>query len=815
MQYKSPITDFIKYKNGADGDSIANIREYYAVSSSKTEAPTSWSVTVPVMTVENKYLWNYEIATMVSGNIIESEKRIIGVYGDTGVGIKSITEYFLATSVSSGITIGSEGWTEEVQDVTLEKKYLWNYEKIVYTDGTAIGTQPCIVGAYGDTGVGISGIVNFYLATNASSDVTKNTSGWTETVQNISNDKKYLWNYEKVTYTDGSVKETEACIIGVYGDTGIGISSVGNRYLVSDQADGITNDTEGWTSEVQSVSSEKRYLWSVEVITYTDGSEKTTEPRIIGVYGDTGKDGVGISVIEEHYARSSSATEEPTAWQTTVPVLTSTEKYLWNYEKITLTDQSSYETKKRIIGVYGDTGNDGVGIVSIEEYYLVSNLESGVTTETAGWSTDIQNTTADKKYLWNYEVVTYTNEEKYISTPVIIGTHGEDGATPYLHIKYSDDGGVTFTADNGETVGDYIGQYVDYNDTDSSDISWYKWSQIKGEAGPQGEAGTSISIKGSYDTEDDLNSMHPTGSLGDAYIVQGNLYVWNGSSWENVGNIQGPEGPQGIQGEKGDKGDQGEQGPQGIQGNQGEQGPQGEPGKDGENGQGVESMIPEYYVSTSKETLADGEWSKETPIWSTGLYLWVRYEITYSSSSGYQIVYTEPYCDSSWEATNELREEITDVIEKSSTEIQKSNEEYAINAMKSYVEKSTYEAFVEATNASLSVQAEKIEGQVSKLTQQIKEVDGDLQTKFNLITKYMSFDINGLTIGQADSPYKVVIDNDRYSTIVNGVEVQWVDAVTGEVHTPDVKITRKLDLLGYITEMDEEGRVNERWVGDE
>lgn len=444
------------------------------------------------------------------------------VKGNPGVGIASITEYYLATSISSGITIGSEGWTAEVQDVTLEKKYLWNYEKITYTDGTAIGTQPCIIGAYGDTGVGISGIANLYLTTNISSDVTKNTFGWTETVQNVSNDKKYLWNYERVTYTDGSVKETEPCIIGVY----------------------------------------------------------------------------------------------------------------------------------------GDKGNDGVGIASITEYYLASASASGVTTSTSGWTTGIQTTTTEKKYLWNYEIVTYTDNTRYTSTPVIIGTYGDKGT----------------------------------------------------------------------------------------------------------------------------------------------------------DGVGVKSIATEYYLSSSKTTQADGSWQTSAPAWSAGMYMWVRSAVAYTDGT---VKYTEPYCDSSWEATNDLRQELTEVIENSATEVQKTNEAYTIDAMKNYVEKSTYETFVKNTNASLEVNAKGLETKVSQLTEEIKRVDGDLQYKYNLITKYMSFDINGLTIGKADSPYKVVIDNDKYSTLVNGVEVQWVDAVTGEVHTPDVKITRKMDLLGYVTEMDEEGRVNERWAGDE
>ena len=105
-----------------------------------------------------------------------------------------------------------------------------------------------------------------------------------------------------------------------------------------------------------------------------------------------------------------------------------------------------------------------------------------------------------------------------------------------------------------------------------------------------GADGTSVTILGSYDTYAQLIAAHPTGSLGDGYMVGGDLYVWNGSAWEDVGTIQGPQGPAGPQGPtgatgaRGPKGDTGATGPQGPQGIQGEQGPQGATGATGPQG---------------------------------------------------------------------------------------------------------------------------------------------------------------------------------------------------------------------------------------
>ena len=70
------------------------------------------------------------------------------------------------------------------------------------------------------------------------------------------------------------------------------------------------------------------------------------------------------------------------------------------------------------------------------------------------------------------------------------GVNGEDGKTSYLHIKYSDNGGLSFTANNGEEPGTYIGQYVDFIQKDSDNPTDYTWSLIKGESGAAGSDAT-------------------------------------------------------------------------------------------------------------------------------------------------------------------------------------------------------------------------------------------------------------------------------------------------------------------------------------
>lgn len=90
------------------------------------------------------------------------------------------------------------------------------------------------------------------------------------------------------------------------------------------------------------------------------------------------------------------------------------------------------------------------------------------------------------------------------------GKAGADGKTPYFHVKYSNDGGKTFTSNSGEDVGTYIGTCTDYNQADPTTVGSYTWARIKGETGatgPQGEKGNT-------------GATGPQGSAGRTYFME-------------------------------------------------------------------------------------------------------------------------------------------------------------------------------------------------------------------------------------------------------------------------------------------------------
>jgi len=94
---------------------------------------------------------------------------------------------------------------------------------------------------------------------------------------------------------------------------------------------------------------------------------------------------------------------------------------------------------------------------------------------------------------------------------------------------------------------------------------WESLGRFTGYTGSQGVPGASVRLLGSVATVQDLPS---TPDPGDGYLVisTGDLFVWNGSSWTNVGKITGETGPIGFTGSRGDTGFAGSVGYTGSQG---------------------------------------------------------------------------------------------------------------------------------------------------------------------------------------------------------------------------------------------------------
>ena len=150
------------YNNGTDVSSNLQFRW----SKDGREFYVGRSVTVNASDVDVKAVYSFE--ALENGikrgyyevTVTKVDDGAPGDPGKDGVGIESVTKYYLASEKSTGITTTSPGWTTLKQDMTETKKNLWSYDLIRYTNSTETKTTPVIIGVRGDNGeTGDSGII--------------------------------------------------------------------------------------------------------------------------------------------------------------------------------------------------------------------------------------------------------------------------------------------------------------------------------------------------------------------------------------------------------------------------------------------------------------------------------------------------------------------------------------------------------------------------------------------------------------------------------------------------------------------------------
>jgi hypothetical protein len=258
-------------------------------------------------------------------------------------------------------------------------------------------------------------------------------------------------------------------------------------------------------------------------------------------------------------------------------------------------------------GIPGKDGADGKTSYFHIKYSPVQNPTASQMTDTPnkyiGTYVDfVQASSSDpSKYTW----------AKFEGGDGIPGTNGENGKTSYLHIKYSDDG-KTFTANNGETPGIYMGVYVDFVQADSNVFADYTWSKIKGEAGKDGKGVQSVDVL-YYLSSSSTSLSSGSWSTNSPTWVDGK-YIWSKTKVVYTDGSSIETNPACITGGKGSTGD---------------------------NGRGVSSIVEEYYLSTSSNSLVGGSWSTTPPTWENGKYIWTRSVITYTDSAS---TTTDPIC---------------------------------------------------------------------------------------------------------------------------------------------------------------------------
>lgn len=142
------------------------------------------------------------------------ETTVTVLYGAENVTAQSNISF----SAENGISGSASGATYTVSGLSVDSGTIT--ATATYNGMTAKKEFVVVKQKQGDTGNGISKIVQHYLATSSSSGVSTSSSGWTETVQIPTQDNRYLWNYEETFFTNGAKTTTLPCVIGVYGEKG-------------------------------------------------------------------------------------------------------------------------------------------------------------------------------------------------------------------------------------------------------------------------------------------------------------------------------------------------------------------------------------------------------------------------------------------------------------------------------------------------------------------------------------------------------------------------------------------------------------------
>ena len=494
----------------------------------------------------------------------------------------------------------------------------------------------------------------------------------------------------------------------------------------------------GEWSDVAPQWEKDKYMWSKTVVTLTNGTVNESDPTCIA--GAKG---------ESTYTWIKYADDENGTNMSNDPTDKSYIGFAYNKTTPTESDNASEYTWSLIKGRDGIDGKDGTSVTILGSYDTLEELNSA---HPNGNNNGDSYIIAGDLYVWQ--------GTEFINVGQIKGEDGIDGKTPYMHIKYSNDGGLTFTPSNGEEAGDYIGLYTDFIEVDSTDVTKYTWTKIKGYDGVNAVTYYTW-IK--YSDNADGTGLYDVPNENTKYIgiavnqtiqtesTDKTKYVWSKFRGEDgVDGIDGVPGTNGIDGityytwikyaddSNGNgmsdnptnkdyigfaynkttatestnptdykwsliKGTDGVDGTNGVDGityytwikySDNADGTglydipnsntkyigiatnkptatestnktdyvwslfKGEDGISGTDGIGVNNIVEEYYLSTSKETQEGGEWVETPPTWEVGKYMWTRSRIEYSNGT---VEYTTPICDSSWEAANNVTTELQEI----------------------------------------------------------------------------------------------------------------------------------------------------------
>lgn len=252
------------------------VEEFYQSTSPTSLDGGSWSTTQPVWAA-GKYIFRRTLVTYVDGTTAytPSEDGVCitgneGPKGDDGVGVtitSTVTDYQVS---ANGTTPPTGIWVESIPAVP-QGQFLWTRVQVTYSTNVTTTSYSVSYQGFDGEGKGIASAIVTYKA--SASGTTPPDGTWGNVIPTV-DPGEYLWTKTVTTYTDGS--STTAYSVGKMGqngESGMGIASATITYQAGNSA---TEPPMGeWVEDIPELSSDKPYLWTRTITTYTDDTSST------------------------------------------------------------------------------------------------------------------------------------------------------------------------------------------------------------------------------------------------------------------------------------------------------------------------------------------------------------------------------------------------------------------------------------------------------------------------------------------------------------------------------------------------------------
>lgn len=499
-----------------------------------------------------------------------------------------------------------------------------------------------------------------------------------------------------------------------------------NQITIVDVTDAYSAllSSEGYTFVGDSTGAPSGLTCTTQVTAYR-GSHQCEEVRVVAVQCPS-----GISAIINNNGTSS-----PVITFTTIDIITEAAQAIIRIvvDEITITKIFTFS-----VAIQGSNGADGKGIKATEITYQIG--ESGTVPPEGTWTNTIPETTSEKPYLWTCTVITYTDDTTSTSYSVsstldsvniggrnLVSEYDFTLSTSGNEVSYTDDGkgnvaiinrnegAITDDGNGNVTVVDSTGMGITDDNNGNVTIAI---------ASSGGETETTGDVTHKYFIVDSGDATNLTVAVNSAYdaSIPSRTGVYTISAY-NVGtdNAIGTI-------------------------------------LTAENERNIDSKRYSCTMNISKKSnklVAVKIAMSSTDANEKGIKINFSYLKIEKGNQETDFTHSPEDTDN---AISGIRDSMT--IQKA--EIISDCKSIILSALETYVESGEYDEFKQTVSSQLELLADRITMTFSTVSQQVTDVDGDMQTKFNELYKYITFSgENAITIGSSDSSIKLILDNDQ------------------------------------------------------